>query len=268
MLHPVAFERHQNYGSKVPGLPSQKEVEPIKLRNLNLVSRETSGRGIKKEDETSILHAAPLEKPEPVWKSHKRSGRFSLDSHGLKDLGEIRNEFIPPSPSLEHTLALESEHNMAGTRSSEFQGTVNLDLSGLPRSYEESLDYPPFFRARDYESRLERDDYESIIHKMIDSELSNKRPVFQKELEFQELQKMVGKSDYLLYYVLGIDKLGFFELKNERDAFRGNLRDMYTSPLRYVENSSSGSSEVTDESGENSFLEEGLDIEHSTHSLV
>lgn len=273
MHHSAAFEWQQNFASpakngKGARPASQSQVEFIKLRNPNLASKGQNKIWTKKLNGEATPVVQPLKRPEPVFTHTRRSRRLQLSNHSIRGLGEINNDFIPPSPSLQRTLAFAPADPMDGPKVLKLADGVEVIMSDTSDSGMENFDCQPFFHAHDYESRLEKDDYESIINKMILGEMNNKHPIYQRELEFQQLQKMVGKSDYVMYYIFGIDKMGFFRLRSERNAFLENVCDTYTHPLRYGESKSSSSSDRTDGEDNDSKLDEELNANHSSHSLV
>lgn len=194
----------------------------IKLRDLNTeIQRPISQKTLKLVEY--------LRKPEPSLGPNVRLRPNSAE-FGLGTLGEVKTMYIPESPSLLRTLTYDTNSKMKLIK---MEDGSTLDLAPVSKIYDGEFDCQPFFRAYDYENRLEVDDYDSILNRMVEGDLNNSRPVFYKELEYQELKKFVGITDYILYYVFGIDKLQFFELKEERDKFREFNYGSYTCPLRY-----------------------------------
>lgn len=274
MHRSILSERQQSYTKTVEydkgtRSDSQKQAEPIKLRNLNHVRKKENTIWNKEPNEKSPPFVGALKKPEPVLSQARRSRRLLLSNHSIRGLGVINSDFIPPSPSLERTLS--NDHKANGLKLSRFNDGREINLLDVSGYCDQNFDCQPFFHAHDYESRLEKDDYESIINQMIEGEMNNTRPVYQRELEFQELEKLVKKSDYILYYALGIDKLGYFKLRNERNAFREDLCATYTAPLCYGESDSSSLSQRTGGGEADSVLSrlsEEADADPASSSLV
>lgn len=198
----------------------------IRLRDLNTgADRPPSQR--------TVNLVTYLRKPDPtVGPSVKLQGNFPE----IGDLGEVQTKYIPESPSLLRTLAHSYSTNSSPvTKLMRINDTSLLDLTSVSKIYDDGFDCQPFYHIYDYENRLEADDYESILHQMVEDELNNQRPVFEREMEYQELKKMVGFTDYILHYLFGIDKLQFFQLKEERDKFQEYTYESYTRPLNYPE---------------------------------
>lgn len=195
----------------------------IKLRDLNAeVQRPTSQRTLELVEY--------LRKPEPSLGSSVKLHSGSAES-GLGTLGEIQSMYIPESPSLLRTL--NSNTNSCEAKLIKMDDGSTLDLTPVSKIYDGEFDCQPFYHTYDYENRLEADDYESILNQMIEDDLNNSHPVFHRELEYQELKKIVGTTDYILYYVFGIDKLQFFRLKEEREMFKEFNYESYSCPLKY-----------------------------------
>ena len=109
--------------------------------------------------------------------------------------------------------------------------TSLMDLSVLSKTYDRrGVDFPPFFRTYDYEARYDTDD---VVKLTIENDTAyRKKPVrFGKEMEYRELKKSVKILDYISYYMLGIDKSGFFELAKERRSFLNFPMCHYTAAL-------------------------------------
>ncbi|CDF87382.1 BN860_05116g1_1 [Zygosaccharomyces bailii CLIB 213] len=197
----------------------------IRLRDLNTKSHRPASQGISE----SVAYFKKKEK------TTRRIVQLQDESQDLGDLGEIRSKYIPDSPSLWRTLNHHDEviaHSPLNKLLSIENGPV-LELTPISNVYESDFDCQPFYHVYDYENRLEADDYESILHQMVEDDLKNERPVFDRELEYQELKKIVGTTDYILYYFFGIDRLQFFQLKQERDKFQTYTYESYTRPLNY-----------------------------------
>lgn len=221
-------------------------MEPIKLRNLNLAATKQESTFAKDEKvQTHLID--PLRKPEPAVIQSRRARRLSIGYSNLKDLNEVREEFIAPSPSLERTLALSRERIPYSSKPVQLCDGSILQISNCDDfAFEDrGFDCQPFFHSYNYESRYGRDNYEYIINRLVHDDMNNKRPIFQKELEFIELKKMVTRTDYILFYLLGVDRLGYFKLKQEREFFHHSLYEAYTSSLRYNDNGSSDSDNRT-----------------------
>ncbi|QLL32034.1 hypothetical protein HG536_0C02020 [Torulaspora globosa] len=244
----TSFKREENTLTK-----NRDAMEPIKLRNLNLVTKHQLGPFVKDGPAAKNL-IDPLRKPEPAVIKSRRSHRLSIGYSSLGDLTDVKEEFNAPSPSLGHTLVLCRDKLSEGSRPIQLCDGAILDVSGERTFDVRGFDCQPFFHCYNYESRFEKDDCESIINKLVTDEMNNRQPVFQKELEFLEIKKMIRRTDYLMFYLLGIDRLGYFRLKQERDSFRNSLSEAYTSSLRYKDNESSESESRTgDEESNSSF---------------
>lgn len=203
------------------------QLELIKLRDLNSTKNKSQIDSLPFKDTLDLVEY--LRKPERAVPSKRRWHTFHSGGVELEQLEDIKTQFIPESPSLEHTL--QSTAPCASAFLKESSG-VPLNLSVLTKFFDGSFDCPPFFHTYDYESRLEAGDFESVLFKIVDDEAKNTKPVFQRELEYQELKKFVSKADYARYYIFGIDKSGFFKLKNERELFKESALSAYTSPLK------------------------------------
>lgn len=228
------------------------QAEVIKLRDLNLSSRNFDSQGIIDQDTLELVKY--LRRPEHAAIPKKRWRRFPLESPTIEGLGEINSEFIPESPSLERTLAGTSNCSTESKLLKMCDGT-KLDLSSVSKFYDRNFDCQPFFHTYDYQNRLEPEDYASILSKIVEDEVNKTRPTFEKELEFKELKKLVKKYDYIMYYTMGIDKLGYFKLKKERDLFKEYSWKSYTCPLKYDgedDESLTKKSRTSDEEIENS----------------
>ncbi|GAV52795.1 hypothetical protein ZYGR_0AI00770 [Zygosaccharomyces rouxii] len=195
----------------------------IKLRDLNTeVQRSASQRTLELVEY--------LRKPEPALGPSVKLQPNSAEM-GLGTLGEVKSMYIPESPSLLRTLTYNT--NSSTAKLIKMDDGSTLDLTPVSKIYDGEFDCQPFYHTYDYENRLEADDYDSVLNQMVEDDLNNSRPIFYRELEYQELKKIVGITDYILYYVLGIDKLQFFQLKGERDKFREFNYGSYTCPLKY-----------------------------------
>ncbi|CUS22541.1 LAQU0S06e00386g1_1 [Lachancea quebecensis] len=99
-----------------------------------------------------------------------------------------------------------------------------LDLSPLENELPLSVDFPPFFHLDEYEKPLDRDDYEGLCLAALQDEFARKAtgegPVFDRQLEMEEKRCQLSLFEYPLYYLFGIDRTGYFELKEERDRFQ------------------------------------------------
>lgn len=238
------------------------QAEAIKLRDLNLSNRSFNFQGNVDQDTLELVKY--LRKPEHAAIRKKRWRRLPLESFTMEGLGEINSEFIPESPSLERTLAGISNYSAESKLLKMCDGT-KLDLSSVSKFYDRNFDCQPFFHTYDYENRLEPEDYASILDKMVEDEVYKTRPSFEKELEFKELKKLVRKYDYIMYYTMGIDKLGYFKLKKERDLFKEYSWKSYTCPLKYDgHDDDSLKSRTNDEAIETSNVHEE---EHEAHNI-
>ncbi|SCV04338.1 LAMI_0H15324g1_1 [Lachancea mirantina] len=98
-----------------------------------------------------------------------------------------------------------------------------LDLSSLRRNPPTNFRSAPFFDSARHDRALEPDDYEGICIAIIGQEIGRvvykREPVFYRKLELQERQDLTQWFDWVLYYTLGVDRTGFFHLKDQYDAF-------------------------------------------------
>ncbi|QLQ82441.1 hypothetical protein HG537_0H02030 [Torulaspora globosa] len=235
-MHSLAsFKREENTLQK-----NRDAMEPIKLRNLNLATKHQLPPFAK--DGAAVKNLIdPLRKPESAVINSRRSRRVSIGYSNWEGPTDVNEEYNAPSPSLGRTLALCGDKFSDGSKPIQLCDGAILDVSRERTFDDRGFDCQPFFHCYNYESRFEKDDCESIINKLVIDEMNNKQPVFQKELEFLEIQKMIRRSDYLMFYLLGIDRLGYFKLKQERDSFRNSLCEAYTTSLRYKDTESSES---------------------------
>ncbi|SMN21662.1 similar to Saccharomyces cerevisiae YER180C ISC10 Protein required for sporulation [Maudiozyma saulgeensis] len=115
------------------------------------------------------------------------------------------------------------------------QEEIKLDLSLVSKSTDKSgIDFPPFFKVYDYECRFDEDD---IIPLSINNDPNyRKKPMrFSKEFEYKDLKKAIRKKDYILYYLFGIDRTGFFEILRERESFYNFPMKHFIEPLHQEE---------------------------------
>lgn len=199
----------------------------------HLVSMKDNSRG-NPDTPRKVTIETPFRKAKCVeWVTPKESPydisplRFSSSKNIVPDLGPINTQYIPASPSLHSILKPDQNDSTTARR------TFDLDLSVLTQGQYHELDFPPFFKAYNYESRIEPTDYEGILEVYMKDEINGTRPAFAKELEYQELLSKMKKRDYFLYYCFGRDNSGFFELKEEREAFHENQWEAYSAPMRF-----------------------------------
>lgn len=117
------------------------------------------------------------------------------------------------------------------------QEEVKIDLSAVSKFYDgRGIDFPPFYRVYDYESRFDEED---MIPLMIENDtIFRRKPMkFGKELEYRALRKSIKRIDYLLYYLFGVDRYGYFQLHNERQSFYNFPMKHYIEPLDQKDNS-------------------------------
>lgn len=232
---------------------AMEPMEPIRLRNLNLGTSHQQTAFAKSEIASKIL-IDPLRRPEPAVIHSRCSRRMSIGYSTLNTLGDVKDEFNAPSPSLGHTLGLCGDRFYQSSKPIRMCDGALLNVSSDRTFDDRGFDCQPFFHTYNYESRFGRDDYESVINKLIADEMNNTRPVFQEELQFLEMQRMLKSSDYIMFYVFGIDRLGYFKLKRERETFQSSFFEAYTRSLRYGENDSSESdSRPGDEESSSTF---------------
>lgn len=140
------------------------------------------------------------------------------------------------------------------------QKEIKIDLSAVSKFYDgRGIDFPPFYRVYDYESRFDEED---MIPLMIENDtIFRKKPMkFGKELEYRALRKSVKRIDYLLYYLFGVDRYGYFQLHNERQSFYNFPMKHYIEPLIQKDNSLYRS--------QDDFEEYDFDLESPDNSLT
>lgn len=143
------------------------------------------------------------------------------------DIGILYNtnySYIPDSPRLLPSSPLLLKREVDWDQ-------FSMELSRVRRRYE-NFDCGPFFRARDYESIYDEDD----VMRLMISGNGEEGVGFEKELEYRELRdNTVGKWDYVLYYLFGVDRHGFFELCERREQSMVLPLRSCLQPLRYAE---------------------------------
>ncbi|CCF56563.1 hypothetical protein KAFR_0B02660 [Kazachstania africana CBS 2517] len=108
-----------------------------------------------------------------------------------------------------------------------------LDLSSIPKRYQNGkFDCHPFFHCVDYESKFDTDD---ILELIVNDEINDVVPIFDRELEFKELEMKTSKFDCVVHFLLGVDTTGYFELKKQRSLFLESPWRQYIEPLRYAD---------------------------------
>ena len=146
------------------------------------------------------------------------------------DIGILYNTnygYIPDSPRLPPSSPLLLKHEVDWDQ-------FSMELSRVRRC-NENFDCGPFFRARDYESIYDGDD----LIRLVISGNGQEGVGFEKELEYRELRdNTVGKWDYILYYLFGVDRHGFFELSERRKQSMALPLRNCLQPLRYAEEES------------------------------
>lgn len=109
-----------------------------------------------------------------------------------------------------------------------------LDLSPLMRSHLLQHDAVPFFNCERYETRLEPDDYEGICLAILENEIlritENEQPIFERQLELNEIRTCTRWYHYPLYYLFGIDRTGFFALNEIKKDFCDYPWSRFTRP--------------------------------------
>ncbi|CAI4060651.1 Isc10p SKDI_05G2620 [Saccharomyces kudriavzevii IFO 1802] len=199
-----------------------KDPDNIRLRDLNFNHRKDLDEGKKA-------------KQIPVQVSFEKSDRSEIRT-GLEsdELSDINLDYIPDSPLIQKISGPENSTVVTPKNIIYLQSDSDLILDECDRNF----DCGPFYHLYNYENRIEPDDYEAIVEAIITDEIACTYPVFERELEYQELKNLVRKRDYVLYYLLSRDSLGFFQLKEERTLFYTYPSIAYTSPLRYLDNGS------------------------------
>lgn len=133
-----------------------------------------------------------------------------------------------------------TEHLTLGT-TSEFMHNI-----------ESSFDCQPFYHVYKYENRFKKNDRFSLLNQFIEDELNNNEVRFPRELELKELEQFLKPKEYFLYYVFGLDRYGYFKLRDERDRFYNTLWNQYT--FTFEEDSPNTSDHsLVEESMETSF---------------
>lgn len=124
-----------------------------------------------------------------------------------------------------------------------------------------NFDCSPFRHVYNYESRFDQD---SALNSTILSYIDDIPFVFEQELEYQELSKVISKWDALMFYLFGRDKYRFFELSKKREQFHSLPCKAMTKPLvfpGYEEDEPSDSSLNNSNSAE---IIECVDLEYSS----
>lgn len=137
---------------------------------------------------------------------------------------------------------------------------IKIDLSAVSKLYDRrGIDFPPFYRVYDYESRFDEED---MIPLMIENDaVFRRKPMkFGKELEYRALRNTVKRIDYLLYYLFGVDRYGYFELYNERQSFYNFPMKHYIEALNQKDDSLYTS--------QDNFEEHDFDLESSDNSMT
>lgn len=215
--HLPLHKKSNNLFIKEKAVTEYNKPDNIRLRNLNFNHR-------KYLDEKKT-------KQFPVPVNFEKTTRCEVGI-GLEpgELTDVNLDYIPKSPSIEKI----SGPNTTITPKNiiHLQSDSDLVIEECDRGY----DCGPFYHLYNYENRIEPDDYEAIIEAIITDEIAGTYPMFERELEYQELKGLVRKRDYILYYLFSKDYLGFFQLKEERTFFYTYPSIAYTSPLRYLDN--------------------------------
>lgn len=220
--HPFSQKKSSSFLIKEKAATKSRDLEHIRLRDLNFNHR-------KKLDDKKLAKQVPVKAN--FKKPNEIEARANLDSNELTD---INLDYIPDSPSIEKISGPEDSIVVTPRNIIHLQSDSDIILEECEHNY----DCSPFYRLFNYENRIEPDDYEAIINAIITDEIAGTYPIFERELEYQELKSLVRKRDYIMYYFLSRDYRGFFQLKEERTLFYRYPSIAYTSPLRYLDNGS------------------------------
>lgn len=204
---------------KEKAVTKYNKPDNIRLRNLNFNHR-------KYLDEKKT-------KQVPVQVSLEKPIRYEIgEGFEPDELTDVNLDYIPNSPSIEKISGPNTSTAITPKNIIHLQSDSDLIIEECDHGY----DCGPFYHLYNYENRIEPDDYEAIIEAIITDEIAGTYPMFERELEYQELKGLVRKRDYILYYLFSKDSLGFFQLKEERTFFYTYPSIAYTSPLRYLDN--------------------------------
>ncbi|EDO15045.1 hypothetical protein Kpol_392p12 [Vanderwaltozyma polyspora DSM 70294] len=204
-------------------------------RSLKLNLQKTN-RGFQRRDlnyQEPIDSESSLKQVAAQQKIPDNKLNWTLDfDKCIGDLGTINYDFIPDSPSLYGVLYHSERDKMCKM----LDHSIAMELSAnVFVDFDESstFDCVPFYKCYDYENRIELDDPYAIVSSMIDYEMKHEKPVFPRELEFQELKSFLRFIHIILYYLFGIDRTGYYKLKDERDRFHYNISNELTASLNY-----------------------------------
>ncbi|CAB4255491.1 similar to Saccharomyces cerevisiae YER180C ISC10 Protein required for sporulation [Maudiozyma barnettii] len=139
------------------------------------------------------------------------------------------------APRQNHTRIIHPPHVEETLTDIPLQEEIKIDLNLVSKSRDRTgIDFPPFFKVYDYECRFDEDD---IIPLTInnDPNCRKKRMRFSKELEYKDLKKFVKRKDYILYYLFGFDRTGFFGILKERESFYNFPIKHFIEPLHQEE---------------------------------
>ncbi|CCE61999.1 hypothetical protein TPHA_0B03270 [Tetrapisispora phaffii CBS 4417] len=150
------------------------------------------------------------------------------DLNHIGDLGEINSNYTIDSPSLRKVI-FENERYKHFKELSYFMKTCNVPNPSFP-SKTEYFNYLPHcvnenneFRSFDKKETYLQENSEHIVTCMLQDFLNNRRPIFPRELEFQELYSSLTFKDKVLHFLFGRDKNGFFRLEKLKDFFENSL---------------------------------------------
>lgn len=218
-----------------------------------------------------------LRKPEPIYKK-KTYFSFEEDSD-FHDLGPINEKYISESPRLRpgYTFSNKEEFfakssvlspsflpiSMKPQGQKLLSDDSKLDLSILSKYTPNIFDAMPLFHVHRYDPRVDKDDYEGKVLAMIEDEMmtdsSDRSFGFDQHLELDEKRHTTRWFDYPMYYLFGIDRSGYFELKERKKL-------LYNHPWSKYDRASYADAEEYEELDEDTDLS-GSSSEESQSSI-
>lgn len=222
--------------------PNKERVFQHKIhdgsRNVQPCSMNLNTNPIFNSDQKRI--GKVLVKPEPLFnpRKHLQLSVSNIKDKSIGDICSASHVYDAKSPSLRKVL-FEAEKSRSykiwdSSLSNNDTETINIFHSHIFQK-NNSFDCVPLYNTYNYENKIEKDDYDSIASAMIEDEINGTKPVFSKELEFQELSKLITTKDKIFYYLFGLDNSGYFHLRDKREIFNISPIIKYTSSLAYRE---------------------------------
>ncbi|KAL3233487.1 hypothetical protein RNJ44_03527 [Nakaseomyces bracarensis] len=147
----------------------------------------------------------------------KYGKQFNLESDII-----LPSDFEPPSPSLSKTLTY------SNTKEKNIIMVGNEPLFLTIESPKLDIDIPPFYKRYEYDNRIAELGDIDALNIALCREMKGEI-MFESELEYIEKKTILIKwYDYILFYGLGIDRIGYFELDYKRNEFLNAPWSYYT----------------------------------------